>query len=201
MFIFSNFYIYTGSAAFKESLPAPDGNGQIPIDTADPILAWTKARTSELDVVNITVRPLCIYYLILNFTNLSQSALIAAVISGAFSWPTIEAAPWTSKGCFYSAIILALTAIFTGSQQSIALHRIGGRSASRLRQHLNDRKDIHLVAYVWQIPVMMLNISIWMLLVGLLILIWDRAASSKIWGGDTKVDLLALSYSRLMLED
>jgi hypothetical protein len=37
-----------------------------------------------------------------------------------------------------------------------------------------------------------MNISIWMLLVGLLILIWDRAASLDVWSGDMKVR--AFSY-------
>jgi hypothetical protein len=130
----------------------------------------------------------------------SQSALIAAVISGAFSWPTINAAPWTSKACFYAALVLSLTAIFSGSQQSIALHRIGGKTATRLRHHMWNRRDKEFVAYIWQLPVMMLNISIWLLLIGLLILIWDRAASSGIWGGDTKVIILSLLFNHQILE-
>jgi hypothetical protein len=63
-----------------------------------------------------------------------------------------------------------------------------------------NRRDKEFVAYIWQLPVMMLNISIWLLLIGLLILIWDRAASSGIWGGDTKVIILSLLFNHQILE-
>lgn len=43
---------------------------------------------------------------------------------------------------------------------------------------------------------MLMGISIWILLIGLFILIWDRAASSNIWGADMKVSSLR-SYCTL----
>ncbi len=44
-----------------------------------------------------------------------------------------------------------------------------------------------LQIYVWQMPVMLLNVSITLLIVGLFILIWDRAARAKGWTDDLKV--------------
>lgn len=54
---------------------------------------------------------------------------------------------------------------------------------SRTRRNSASRLQV----YVWQMPVMLLNISIALLMVGLLILIWDRAADTAAWNDDMKV--------------
>ncbi|CAA9962826.1 hypothetical protein PTMSG1_06194 [Pyrenophora teres f. maculata] len=54
-----------------------------------------------------------------------QAALIASVVSGAFSWPMVDEAPWTAKASFYSTLFISLSAVAAGAQQSIALDRYG----------------------------------------------------------------------------
>jgi hypothetical protein len=151
---------------------------------------WRDDKIQELSVVNVTVRK---YMIFLKYqTDGDQAALIAGVVSSAFSWPTIEPAPWTAKAVFYCTLFVSLSAVATGSQQSIALTRYG-RSADGLKdlKHLltgnTTGKASRVQQYVWQLPVMLLNISIALFLIGLVILIWARAASSPDWDDDMKV--------------
>ena len=140
-----------------------------------------------------------------------QAALIAVVVSAAFSWPTVTESPWTVKAVFYASLALALSTVASASQQSTALYRFGQHSdglkilhnlLARPRRQSEGSKveGSELVAskmqlYVWQMPVMLLNISITLLIVGLFILIWDRAAHaarSSSWSDDLSVSMVYL---------
>ena len=120
-----------------------------------------------------------------------QAALIAAVVSAAFSWPAIDSAPWTAKAAFYATLILSLVAVSIGSQQSIALARFGGQKngLKKLQDLLKNREGTASgrQLYLWQLPVMILNISILGFLIGLLIIVWNQAANSPAWDDDMKV--------------
>ncbi|KAH7090172.1 hypothetical protein FB567DRAFT_284828 [Paraphoma chrysanthemicola] len=145
------------------------------IDVTDAAASqWRDDKIQELGVVNVT------------------AALVAGVVSSAFSWPTIESAPWTAKAVFYSTLLLAISAIATGSQQSIALNRYG-RQPDGLKElqdsikgtQRGDARPSQL--YVWQLPIMLLNISLALFVVGLVILIWAKAARSPRWDDDMKI--------------
>lgn len=41
--------------------------------------------------------------------------------------------------------------------------------------------------YVWQLPIMLLNVSVLLFIIGLMILIWDLAAIQPAWDQDMKV--------------
>lgn len=129
----------------------------------------------------------------------TQAALIAAVASAIFSWPTVAEAPWTAISAFYASLILSLATVASASQQSIALYRFGAHSQGlvmlqkSLASGTNRGAASRLQIYVWQMPVMLLNISIMLLIVALFILIWDRAAQTIDWTGDMSVGRLTLS--------
>lgn len=160
---------------------------------------WRADKIQELSVVNTTVRQ---YSTLLETTcqaDRDQAALIAGVVSGTFSWSTIDLAPWTAKAMFYCTLFVSLSAVATGSQQSIALNRYGQHQEGlkSLQQLLTDSKTgkpSQMQKYVWQLPVMLLNISIALFLIGLAILIWDRAASSPAWDADMKVRFGSFSF-------
>ncbi|KAF2629942.1 hypothetical protein BU25DRAFT_307513, partial [Macroventuria anomochaeta] len=142
---------------------------------------WRDGKLSELNAVNVT------------------AALIAAVVSAAFSWPTISESPWTARAVLYASLILSLSTVASASQQSIALYRYGAhpQGLEMLQEMLASKKRDRpastaskLQTYVWQMPVMLLNISISLLIVGLFILIWDRAAQVVDWTDDMKIALV-----------
>ncbi|KAJ8112382.1 hypothetical protein OPT61_g5236 [Boeremia exigua] len=141
---------------------------------APPCPQWRNGKLDELSTVNVT------------------AALIAAVVSAIFSWPTIEETPWTATAVFYASLILSLATVASASQQSIALHRYGTHSQGlvMLRKSLassSNKRASRLQIYVWQMPVMLLNVSITLLIVGLFILIWDRVAQTTDWTDNLKV--------------
>ena len=81
-----------------------------------------------------------------------------------------------------------MIAVSSGTQQYVTLSRIRGERLRVFQALLRGDKAIqgqHL--YVWQMPIMLLSFSIWYLLIGLLILIYARAAASSPWGPDVKV--------------
>jgi hypothetical protein len=128
--------------------------------------------------------------------------LVAAVVSSAFSWPTIQTSPWTAKATFYATLFVSLCSVATASQQSIALNRYGRHPAglkllqARLKQRsgsASGNKANFLQLYVWQMPVMLLNVSIALFLIGLVILLWAAAAQSPAWDADMKVLQVCLS--------
>ncbi|KAF3906066.1 hypothetical protein ABW21_db0207561 [Orbilia brochopaga] len=154
-----------------------------PIDENNPqelerALQWRRSKVAELAAVNVV------------------GALIAAVVSSAFTWPATTQAPWTVLAAFYGALILSLVAVSTGSQQSIALYRLGEskRALYKLQELLSFTTDpaamrapTRMQRYLWQIPVMLLNVSVLVFLVGLVILIWARAAVMPSWDDDMKI--------------
>ncbi|KAF3047415.1 hypothetical protein E8E12_004575 [Didymella heteroderae] len=142
---------------------------------ATPCPNWRIGKLEELSTVNVT------------------AALIAAVASAIFSWPTVAEAPWTAISAFYASLILSLATVASASQQSIALYRFGAHSQGlvmlqkSLASGTNRGAASRLQIYVWQMPVMLLNISIMLLIVALFILIWDRAAQTIDWTGDMSI--------------
>jgi hypothetical protein len=81
----------------------------------------------------------------------------------------------------------------------VTLSRIHGDRLRLFQTVLKGNKAIqshHL--YVWQMPIMLLTFSIWYLLIGLLILIYDRAAVSSAWGPDMKVPIDACGAVSLL---
>jgi hypothetical protein len=153
--------------------------------------AWREGKMSELSTVNLTISSGILASR--NVSSFVQAALIAAVVSAPFSWPTFSEPPWTARAVFFASLITVLSTVASASQQSIALYRLGQHCESLKLLHkllqscARDGSASRLQKYMWQMPVMLLNISVASLIVGLLILIWDRAAKTPAWDDDVKV--------------
>ncbi|KAF2688372.1 hypothetical protein K458DRAFT_427967 [Lentithecium fluviatile CBS 122367] len=161
--------VYTSQASFYAFLQ-DDASAPPPLTHADnAIIAWRKARISELNTINIA------------------GALIAAVVSSAFSWYNIEAAPWTAKAGFYVAFVFAIFAVSSSTQQLITLHGSGPRTVSKMRVYLSERIMSRHARFALNMPVSMLDMTIVMLLVGFFIVVYDRAAKSGICNDDGKI--------------
>ena len=102
-------------------------------------------------------------------------------------------APWTVYAAFYTALILSLAAVSVGSQQTITLFRLGRNrdGLESLQRLLRDKADPHTTSksqlYLWQLPVMLLNISILLFIIGLMIIIWNQATQRSAWNDEMKV--------------
>lgn len=95
------------------------------------------------------------------------------------------------KATFYAALILSLVAVCIGTQQGVALYRLGGHESGldKLQKLLKNNKN-HVSKsqlYIWQLPVTILIASILFFLIGLLIMIWNQAAEQLAWNDGMKV--------------
>jgi hypothetical protein len=191
---------------------------EILINEADPTAQdrltqlWRDSKISELQTVGLTVS--AIYSTsVLRPSNtrptVSQSALVSSVITSAFSWFNAPLCPWATKSVWYSGLTLAMCSISLATQQSIALHRIGGHSEAlqRIRSILSIRdgsmqpKPRRSQLYIWQVPIMLLNISILLFLVGLAILVWNAALGVKsvVWTDEAKAGNLKESHEERLI--
>ncbi|KAF7531684.1 hypothetical protein G7054_g8630 [Neopestalotiopsis clavispora] len=120
--------------------------------------SWTQRKLSELSWVGITC------------------ALLAGIVSAAFSWRDLDQMFWATKGLWYGSLIMDLTSISLATQQSLALNRICCYSDrwARIRAMLGKPQGSQGIVrpswtqiYVWQVPIMLLNIGLILFLAGL----------------------------------
>ncbi|KAM0321599.1 hypothetical protein ACHAQA_010025, partial [Verticillium albo-atrum] len=142
--------------------------------------AWKEHMTAQLNTTIIT------------------SSIVSSLVSSSFSWPCFsDASPETIclslvKATWYSALALSVASVAAASQQLVALHRLSTHDDDLkiLRAMLAGTKDAaggsqpvaeaavkrlsFLQAYLWQIPVMMLNGGLYLFFCGLcLVAYWD----------------------------
>jgi hypothetical protein len=150
---------------------------------------WKDGKLAELSFVGLgvsTSQQTC-WQLQMNTAELipiEQGALISGVYASAFSWYNTPPQPWTLKSSWYSGLLFALVSISIATQQSVALHRLAGNEDGLLRLCMilsyrqNEKlKPRYLQIFIWQAPVMLLNISIFLFLLGLAIVVYQRAMS------------------------
>jgi hypothetical protein len=114
-------------------------------------------------------------------THLQQGALISGVYASAFSWYNVPPQPWSIKGSWYSGLLFALVSICIATQQSVALHRLSSNEDALIRlcsifsyNNAGILKPRYTQIYIWQAPVMLLNLSIALFLLGLVVLVYNE---------------------------
>lgn len=131
-----------------------------------------------------------------------QSALVASLTVGAFSWPTVEALLSSSTASplhdqdlafrtprnlvpllWCASLLFALTSIGSAANQTIIIHRLSvyPDGLARIQKLLGNGTASHnsqigvgaLQMWIWQTPAALLNGSLYLFIAGLLGLIWD----------------------------
>lgn len=104
--------------------------------------------------------------------------------------------------------MLSLTSISAATQQSVALYRLSSVNCGpeKIRKVLGDETNVSFVSieprmwqlYIWQIPLLLLNSSIYLPVAGLGVLLWTAAKLQQyVWAADgTKVSGVAV-FGRL----
>jgi hypothetical protein len=145
-------------------------------------------------------------------TILTQSALLAGVLTSTGSWPTIltngEPSPWFVRLSWYCGIILSLLSIISAADQTVRLHRLSSHrdglanihkllsKGSRLKRKTGRRAPSLLQIMTWQMPVMFLITATVCMVVGMFLLVWS--ATSHLgdvtkWDDQNKVRLLEVT--------
>jgi hypothetical protein len=115
------------------------------------------------------------------------------------TWPPPSPSPpWLASALWYSGLTLSLAAIGTATQQSVALSRLSSYQDGLRRLRAVLGKELPATGkasqtwsvkwaqlFVWQVPVMLLNFSILLFLVGLVVMLKARAdAGMEDWAAD-----------------
>ncbi|KAI1867024.1 hypothetical protein JX265_007600 [Neoarthrinium moseri] len=137
-------------------------------DQAERTRAWKDAKVAELSSLAVT------------------SALIAGAVSGSLSWTAVGDLFPPVRGLFLGSLIIVLASISVANQQSTALYRLGCNTSGieRLRNSLGrlegqQLKASKLQVLIWQVPSLLLIVSIFLFGLGLNLQIWLCFAESQ----------------------
>ena len=89
------------------------------------------------------------------------------------------------QAIWYSGLLLSLTSIATATQQAVALYRLTilPNGLAKIREMLSEDDRDYLGAfqprysqlYIWQVPLLLLNSSVYLFIAGLAVLLWEAA--------------------------
>ena len=110
----------------------------------------------------------------------------------SLSWVTLSASHWSGPALWYMGIILALTAIVLGAQQTIVLPSEVDRDTAlgvqqRLRVHGKEDTPRKNMLFISQSPIMCFSLSVACFLAGLSSVVVSPLAQSPLWGPEAKV--------------
>ena len=103
-----------------------------------------------------------------NMADCMQSALVAGVISSAFSWYNIEQTHWVTRACWYSGLTFAFASISAAGLCSGSLLRLMCHSGKTTRvrsvvgyeSHISQKWNPRILQpWIWGIPGMLLKLS------------------------------------------
>jgi len=117
------------------------------------------------------------------------------VIASVFTWPDMAAPAWSVKALFYTSLVMALGAVGTATQQSVALARFGSgaNGTDRICKLFRSRGDAAKASfcqlYIWHIPIWLLGSSLYFFAAALAMLAWavTKSAGISVAKGETKV--------------
>ena len=137
---------------------------------------------------------------------LAQGGLLSSVLTSTNSWPNVlqtgQRTPWGVRACWFCGLIFALASVLTAASQSIRLHRISCRKDSNasIRALLSSKtrgkngetlpRQSHV--FIWQMSVIYLMCSIFIMIGGLFVLLWTAVGGDQWWDGQAK---LAIAFS------
>lgn len=165
--------------------------------------SWVRHMVEHLNIMIITASTFRLHMLS-TLTNVTpKSSVVSSVVAGAFSWACFSEYPDSTcivivKALWYGALVFSISAIAAAAQQITSLHRLdlypGGLQT--IRQLLGEPRNaaaspaapgrtatpaIQLKfsqRVLWQIPVMLLNGSLYLFTAGLCVLaFWDFTRS------------------------
>lgn len=143
-----------------------------------------------------------------HLTNMSQSALLAGVLTSTGSWPNIlpngKESPWSVRTSWYCGIILSLFSILSAADQTVRLHRLSSHrdGLAQIRKLLANAGEKTRSAkpgrirpsmvqiMTWQMPVMFLTTATLCMIIGMFLHVWSATTHLKrptLWDDNTKV--------------
>ncbi|OAL32805.1 hypothetical protein AYO20_07762 [Fonsecaea nubica] len=143
---------------------------------------WRESKLAELNYVGLTSVQDPV-----GMKIVEHSALVTSAFASAIGWQTVNLIPYV-LGIWFGGLILVLTSIFIATAQSIAVYRLttsdeGLDELARLlgynTQDPGRSRPRRIQVLAWQMPVMLLNLSITLFLIGLLCQIFNSYTMTR----------------------
>ncbi|KAN0099280.1 hypothetical protein V8E51_013055 [Hyaloscypha variabilis] len=125
--------------------------------------AWRETKLRELSMIGLI------------------GSISSAAITGCFSLYLFQTAHWATQGLFFGGLFISIMTLVTVLQQTTTLYRIGGDTygLAKLRRILTSQYSTDggqaapsmLQIYVWQTPILLLNFTLIIFLLGLTLLV------------------------------
>jgi len=141
---------------------------------------WRETKLKELGVIGLVVCDLQSLTFCLDI-HTWQASISSAAITGCFSLSNFTDADWYVHGLFFGGLFTSIITLVTVLQQTTTLNRLGAdeKGLIRLRKVLSSQGTKNgnhpapsmLQIYVWQAPILLLNITLVMFLLGLALLV------------------------------
>lgn len=134
---------------------------------------------------------------IVGYVQVAGAVMFASVTS-CLSWNTIDSRHWSGPALWHATIILSLSAIFTGAQQSLVLpdaasidtipqHELDSMKLSFAISTSQPTKASACALFSWQIPMMLLGYAVVGFLGGLCSVVLSPLAQKAGWNEEAKV--------------
>ena len=163
---------------------------------------------AQIEIKGSTVRPGCgktvfpfpldpkdtpTDWLLLLLLLLQGAIMFASMISG-LSWNNVSTSHWSGAALWYAGIILALTSIVLGAQQTMIMPEVvdtNTAQAFRRRLIVDENAKTAMprrsMLFVWQAPLMCLSYSIVCFLTGLTSVVVSPLGRDPTWNDGAKV--------------
>jgi hypothetical protein len=135
----------------------------------------------------------------------TKSVVIFAALISSLSWATLSNSHWSGPALWYAGIVLSLTALVLGAQQSIALpSEADTDGACNIQQRLRSdgkattpRQDM---LFIQQSPLMCLSWAVFCFLAGLTSVVVSPLARHPVWGIEAKVRISRIFHLKVIRE-
>lgn len=123
----------------------------------------------------------------------SQGAILFTSIISCLSWSNLSRSHWSGPALWYAGIILSLTSVVLGAQQTLELPEASGTIDAltfkrRLTaRHSNPPTPSRIMLFALQAPFMCMTYSIALFLAGLTSVVLSPLARQPMWDDDAKV--------------
>lgn len=195
-FAYVNVYQYGTVELARNVIRSKDEYAQ-----TEALKRWCLSKGRESSYVQIAVRgfvslEMCVIRLSLHV----QAAILVAAASASLSTNAATESHWSCPAFWYSSIVLAIAAIFTGAQQALVLpdpdkpgtlDHVDTKTLEKIRRSFATpsapQEVSELAMFAWQIPIMLLSYSVFAYLIGLCSGVISPLAHNFHWGNEAKV--------------
>lgn len=134
----------------------------------------------------------------IQYVQVAGAVMFTSVIQG-LAWPSVSSSHWSGPALWYASIILAISAVVVGAQQSFLLPDLSAeedtaRIKAKIRKSDMAQTPRSLLLFGLQCPLLLLSYSMLCFLGGLSAVVLSPLAQNPTWAGEAKVRMAQTAH-------